>query len=84
MPNKDYVPKNETDTGIQVQPGVPLVDKDGNYIGKVKAVNQEKIVVDRSAQHCADLRVPFEAVEKAGPGQIRLRFSEKEIDQQGW
>jgi hypothetical protein len=71
-------------TGFQIQPGVPLVDKNGNYVGKVKTVQKESILVDRSNQHCADLRVPFYAILKAGAGQIKLDIAESEVDRQGW
>ncbi len=74
----------KTYTGIRIQPGVPLVDKNGNYVGKVKTVQKEAILIDRSNQHCPDLCVPFSAVLKAGPAQIRLNIAESEVDRQGW
>jgi hypothetical protein len=84
MSNRENDQQANTDTGIQMKPGVPLVDKNGNYVGKVKEVQKEMILVDRSIQHCPDLRVPFEKVSKAGPEQIELDIAECDIDRQGW
>ncbi len=70
--------------GTLIQVGLLLVDKNGNYIGKVKAFQDHGFLVDRSMLHFQDLFVPYWININNNPGQIQLEIDQLEINQTLW
>jgi len=70
--------------GLSVHEGLPLVDKDSNYVGKIKEIRKAGLIIDRSALHCPDLFIPYDACLHNGPDQIKVELAIGELDEQGW
>ncbi len=82
-----YKPKNEprkTVEGSQILIDTALVDRKGNYIGKVKEVGNTGLIVDRSDVHRPALFVPFDQCIHDGEKQLKLEIRIEEIDKQDW
>ncbi len=58
--------------------GVALVDRFGDYLGKVKAIDGGCYVVDRSYARLPDLSVPFDLCVY-GAKQLKLIISRAEL-----
>lgn len=60
--------------------GAPFVDQYGNYLGKVKAIDEDCYCIDRSYARFPDLYVPFDLCVY-GAKQLKLIISIDEINQ---
>ncbi len=84
MKEESEKPMQKHVDGATIRVGTPLVDKEGNYIGTVKEIQEEGFLVDRSSLHYRDLFVPYWVCLNDGPGQIRLEISQHEVNQSMW
>ena len=69
--------------GVTIHVGMPLVDKDSNYIGKVKEIKKKGFVVDRSYMRIPDFFVPYSICVHDSAEQLKLEISKKELEHQG-
>lgn len=76
--------KQKVVNGTTIQLGMPLVDNQGNYIGKVKEIHHKGFVVDRAATNCTDIFVPYRICVHAGADQLMLDITQKEADAEEW
>ncbi len=74
----------KTVEGTEIEVGTALVDRKGDYIGRVAQVGNTGLIVDRSADHEPALFVPFEKCIHDGEKQLKLEIRKEEIDQQRW
>lgn len=77
-------PEQKIVDGTIIQVGMPIVDNNGNLIGKVKEIQEKGFIVDRSSFHFEDLFVPYWVCLHDGPGQIKAEISEKEVNTNVW
>jgi hypothetical protein len=84
MFNKSKQEPRKTVEGSNIQLGSVLVDRKGDYIGKVKEIGKTGLIVDRSSVHKDALFVPFEECIHDGEKQLKLEIRKEEIDQQDW
>jgi nucleotide-binding universal stress UspA family protein len=63
-------------------PGMAVLGADGGRIGRVKAVSEIDVLVDRPLQ--PDLYVPLGAVALVEDGQIVLAVAADQVDHMGW
>ncbi len=80
-PNKE---PRKTVEGSEIRVGTALVDRRGNYIGKVREIGNQGLFVDRSDVRKPVLFVPFEECIHDGAKQLMLEIRIEEIDQQNW
>lgn len=66
----------------QVQEGAEVVGVDEDYIGRVKEVSGNTVLVDRKMQR--DVYVPLEAIQGVDGGRVRLNIPSDQVDDQGW
>lgn len=81
---KAHKPERKNVDGTTIQVGMTLVDKEGNFIGTVKEIQEQGFLVDRSIMHYHDLFVPYWVCMDKGPEQITLEISQNEVNQQQW
>ena len=81
---KDQKPQRKVVDGTTIQVGLPLVDKDGNYIGVVKEIQEKGFLVDRSHMQFEDLFVPYWVCMDDGPEQIVLEIGQNEVNTNVW
>ncbi len=81
---KTQKPERKNVDGTTVEVGMPLVDKNGNFIGKVKEIQEKGFLVDRSSLHFEDLFVPYWVCLQDGPGEIKLEIAQNEVNQNVW
>ncbi len=74
----------KTVEGSEIKIGTALVDRRGNYIGKVKEVGKTGIIVDRTDVHKPALFVPFDQCIHDSEKQLKLEIRKEEIDEQDW
>lgn len=77
-------PERRVIDGTTIEVGMPLVDKNGNFIGKIKEIQEKGFLVERSSLHFEDLFVPYWICLEDGPGQIKAEISENEVNTKIW
>ncbi len=81
---KPNQPERKVIDGTTIQVGLPLVDRYGNFIGKVKEIQEQGFVVDRSPQHFEDLFVPYWVCMNDRAEQIWVDIAEYEVNKKEW
>lgn len=86
MENQYAGMKGKDVNGTRLDVGMPVVDKWGNFVGKVAEIYNSEILVDRSMnfhnpQH---VYIPLSEGNMDKADQFRLNVTEEEVDLQGW
>ncbi len=69
---------------MQLQVGMPVVDKWGNFIGKVTEIYDHEALVDCMPEQHRHIYIPLDSCQVDNAGQLRLNVAEEEMDGQGW
>ncbi len=81
---KSHDVPRKTVEGSEIKIGTALVDRKGDYIGRVAQIGNTGLIVDRSFDHEPALFVPFAECIHDGEKQLKLEIRKEEIDQQRW
>ncbi|HEX2914841.1 MAG TPA: DUF2382 domain-containing protein [Chloroflexia bacterium] len=66
----------------QLTEGTDVVGTDNDFIGRVKQVRGDSILVDRTMKR--DVYVPMSAVQSMDGGRVVLNVASQDVDDQGW
>jgi len=65
-------------------PGVDVVGADGEKLGELVAIREERLVVAKGFFYTTDYHIPFSAVASADGGTITLHVTVEEALGHGW
>jgi hypothetical protein len=65
----------------QLQPGMEVVDSQGDHVGEIKEVRSDDFLLDRPMAR--DVFIPFSACDLMD-GKVKLHVRANEVEHQGW